>query len=83
MAVLGGFVIHDGQQRYSLYHLKFQDYLREDSSRPQKDYIFDQEEVEDLHQKLAVWCEQHNLACIWEDKLQDEAEPTRCATRYT
>src|SRR5436190_13054255 len=37
---LGGLVIVDGQQKCSLFHLKFRDYLRQDEQFPEKEYLF-------------------------------------------
>ena len=55
---LGGLITEDGQQRYSLFHLKLREYLRQDESHPHKHYIFAQDEEEDWHKTLAQWCEQ-------------------------
>jgi hypothetical protein len=36
---LGGLIVRDWQQRYSLFHPKFYEYLLQDEGRPTKDYI--------------------------------------------
>lgn len=41
---LGGLIVIDDQQRYSLFHLKFREYLRQDTQRPNKKYVFDRED---------------------------------------
>jgi hypothetical protein len=40
IARLGGLVAEDGKNRYTLFHLKLYDYLRQDKKRPHKEYIF-------------------------------------------
>jgi hypothetical protein len=64
---LGGLVVSDGQQRYSLFHLKFRDYLREDAQRPGKRYLFDAEDERGWHKRFIDWCEQSELALIWKN----------------
>ena len=46
---LGGLVIRDGQQCYTLSHLKLGEYLREDAARPYKRFVCDSEDVQHLH----------------------------------
>jgi tetratricopeptide (TPR) repeat protein len=74
---LGGLIIADGQQRYTLFHLKFRDYLREDPTRPGKRYIFDSEDERSWHQCFVSWCEQDGLARIWDDVQTDSTEQER------
>jgi hypothetical protein len=75
---LGGLVIDNGQQRYSLFHLKFAEFLCEDLSRPKEKYIFSQDEVEGWHYHMAKWCEgRDDLSSIWGDEKYDSAEQSR------
>jgi hypothetical protein len=75
---LGGLIVRDWQQRYSLFHLKLYDYLRQDEQRPTKeDYIFATDEEEGWHKKLAQWCEQGHLPTIWQDVKYDPTEQRR------
>jgi tetratricopeptide (TPR) repeat protein len=71
---LGGLVIPDGQERYSLFHRKFYDYLRQDEHRPEKEYLFATDEEQAWHTRLAHWCEQDDLAQIWQDSPFQPAE---------
>jgi hypothetical protein len=74
---LGGLVPEDGQQRYSLYHLKFRDFLREDPERPNKESLFEAREEAAWHQVLADWCASGGLGTIWQDKSGDAIEQLR------
>jgi tetratricopeptide (TPR) repeat protein len=74
---LGGLLLEDEQQRYSLFHLKLQEYLREDKAQPHKEYIFATDEVEGWHSTLASWCELRDLSLIWKDVPHNEAEQSR------
>jgi tetratricopeptide (TPR) repeat protein len=79
---LGGLVISNtqaGQQRYTLFHLKLRDYLRQDVSRQDKHYVFDTEDEQHLQLWLVAWCEQGDLSRIWEDAQHDSTERGRCA----
>src|SRR5579859_2878998 len=78
---LGGLVVNVGQQRYALFHLKFQEYLRRDASPSEehlshKHALFDAEDEREYHTRILTWCEQGclptstgtvNLALIWEE----------------
>jgi tetratricopeptide (TPR) repeat protein len=64
---LGGLIADDGWHRYSLFHLKFYDYLRQDEHRPDKEYVFAIDEVEQWHNRLARWCEPGHSSIIWRD----------------
>src|SRR3989442_1411238 len=46
IARLGGLLAETAQHKYTLFHLKLQDYLRQDEDHPQKEYIFATDEVE-------------------------------------
>jgi tetratricopeptide (TPR) repeat protein len=74
---LGGLIADDGRHRYSLFHLKLYDYLRQDEARPHKEYIFAKDEVENWHKRLAEWCERGDIATIWEDIPCDSIEQGR------
>jgi len=77
MERLGGLVIRDQQQRYSLFHLKLAEYLRQDEQRPDKeDYIFTSDDIKDWHNKLAQWCAGHD-PIIWQDISNNLAEQQR------
>ncbi|HEX3640359.1 MAG TPA: AAA family ATPase, partial [Ktedonobacteraceae bacterium] len=77
MMKLGGLVTEDGQQRYSLFHLKLRDYLRQDEHHPTKEYLFALHEEEQWHLVLADWCEQCGLQTIWLDARPHSAEQER------
>lgn len=62
---LGGLLTLAGQQRYSLFHPKLKEYLEQDA--PGNDIQFDAEEVEDLHGRVAQWCEQGTIEQLWRD----------------
>jgi hypothetical protein len=74
---LGGLIAKDGQQRCSLFHLKLQDYLRQDENKSDKEYIFATDEEEGWHKKLAQWCEQSDLSAIWQDVKGNPVEEGR------
>ena len=74
---LGGLIVDDGRQRYSLFHSKLYDYLRQDESNPHKAYVFATDEEENWHTVLANWCEQENISTIWEDVKRDSVEQGR------
>ena len=74
---LGGLVSDDGMGRYALFHLKFYDFLRQDSSRPGKDYIFALDEEESWHTILANWCKQGDIQGIWQDVTHSPVEQGR------
>ena len=74
---LGGLVSNDGLGRYTLFHVKFYDYVRQDEKNPQKDYIFAKDEEENWHKTLANWCEQDNIQHIWEDAPSNRVEQER------
>ncbi|HYU75105.1 MAG TPA: AAA family ATPase, partial [Ktedonobacteraceae bacterium] len=56
-----------GEQRYTLFHLKFRDYLKQDKQNPGKEYIFANDEEEQWHAVIATWCEQGQLSQIWQE----------------
>lgn len=77
---LGGLVIKDIRDRlqcYSLFHLKFRDYLRRDENKPDKDSIFDADDEQDWHSILATWCEHPQLDRIWQNAPRDASEQRR------
>ena len=73
---LGGLLAQDGQHRYYLFHLKLQDYLRQNERIPEKEYVFATDEEEGWHKKLAQWCEQGNMT-IWQVVKYDQSEKKR------
>jgi tetratricopeptide (TPR) repeat protein len=77
MERLGGLIVRDWQQRYSLFHLKLYEYLRQDEQRPTKEYIFATDEEQNWHKTLANWCEQGNLPTIWQDVRHNAIEQQR------
>ncbi len=77
LARLGGLIADDGKQRYALFHLKLYDYLRQDSNRPNKEYIFATDEEENWHKALVGWCEGADLLVIWEDVKHEPSEQAR------
>ncbi len=74
---LGGLVIIDDQQRYSLFHLKFREYLRQDTQRTNKKYVFDREDEQHWHERFIDWCEQNSLTQIWDNINADVIEKGR------
>lgn len=74
---LGGLIAEDAQGRRYLFHLKLQEYLRQDKNKTNKDYVFAHDEVIKLHRKLISWCEQSGLENIWQDARQDSEEQAR------
>ncbi|MBV8821428.1 MAG: hypothetical protein JO123_01395, partial [Ktedonobacteraceae bacterium] len=77
LARLGGLIADDGRQRYSLFHLKLYDYLRQDERNPNKEYVFATDEEENWHRNLADWCGQGKLSVIWEDVKRNPVEQRR------
>ena len=76
---LGGLLAQDVKGRYHLFHLKLRDFLRQDERRPNKTYIFDTDEEEIWHSRLAAWCEagEGGLDVIWQDDKHNAAEQER------
>lgn len=76
---LGGLVIQDGRSRYDFFHLKLRDYLRQDKQRPSKIHVFDEDEEQIWHMRLANWCESGpgGLSTIWQNISQDAFEEER------
>jgi AAA ATPase domain len=56
---LGGLLAYNEDGRPYLYHLKLQDYLRQDPNHPNKNYLFAFDEEEAYHANLAGWCEEN------------------------
>jgi hypothetical protein len=77
MERLGGLIVKDQQYRYSLFHLKLAEYLRQDEQRPDKEYIFASDDIEDWHKRLAQWCAGDDLSIIWQDISNNRAEQQR------
>lgn len=77
MARLGGLVIQNGEGRYSLYHLKFREFLRQEETQPEKSYVFASDEEEHWHAALARWCEQGNIERIWQEAWHNLPEQGR------
>jgi tetratricopeptide (TPR) repeat protein len=80
---LGGLIARDGYGRYSLYHLKFRDFLRQDEHHLEKLYIFATDEEQDWHRCLATWCVggAGGVAGIWQDARQDAEQERRLYAR--
>ena len=74
---LGGLIAEDGQGGRYLFHLKLQDYLRQDENNSHKEYIFASDEEALWHNKFANWCELNNLEDIWQDIPWDADEQWR------
>ena len=74
---LGGLVAQDGNGRRYLFHLKLQDYLRQDEGKPAKKFIFGKEDEEEYHTRLRKWCEKEGLGVIWEDLPYNQEEQGR------
>ena len=78
---LSGLVTHI-EQRYALYHLKFQDFLREDEARPDKPCIFATDEEVGYHARIVQWCERDQLSTIWEDTSDSNEQRWRVYVRH-
>ena len=74
---LGGLLVRDNQERYSVYHLKLRAYLLQDIQQPQKKYLFDCDDQQRLHGRFVAWCESHDLKEIWEDTPLDSEQERR------
>ncbi|MBP1468956.1 hypothetical protein EYB53_024825, partial [Candidatus Chloroploca sp. M-50] len=81
LARLGGLLQRDGEGRFSLFHLKFGDFLRQHDAEPAQAYIFARDEAEAYHQLLADWCTggRGGLATIWDAAPGDALEQERRA----
>jgi tetratricopeptide (TPR) repeat protein len=81
---LGGLVARSTDGLYTLYHLKFREYLIEpqpaESSRP---FLFPADELQDWHQHLAAWCMPllQDEATLWQGTMGSEEERRQYA-RY-
>nr|BBH92102.1 hypothetical protein KTA_03010 [Thermogemmatispora argillosa] len=62
---------------YSLGHGHLRDYLRRDQTRPDKEYLFDEEDEQEWQSILAAWCEEGGLDRIWQDATHDPGEQRR------
>jgi tetratricopeptide (TPR) repeat protein len=74
---LGGLVVVDNQYRYSLFHLKFRDYLRQDRRFQDTRYIVDAEAEQHWHKCFVAWCEAGDVTHIWKDHPSDRIEQDR------
>ncbi|RAQ94227.1 caspase family protein [Thermogemmatispora tikiterensis] len=79
---LGGLLMRDQQGGYTLFHLKWRDYLRSgrggtDGSPKEPEGLFDEEEERRWHGLLAAWCEQGGLARLWQEGAREEGERER------
>ena len=74
---LGGLVARDSHYRYTLFHLKLYDYLRQDESEPARAYVFATDEEERLHERLVAWCAGDDIAVIWSNIPRDQGEQER------
>lgn len=52
IARLGGLIRESGHHAYTLFHLKFQEYLQQSEARAEKDYVFAKDEEEQWHGEL-------------------------------
>ncbi|HET8911058.1 MAG TPA: AAA family ATPase, partial [Ktedonobacteraceae bacterium] len=77
IARLGGLVVQNGEGKYSLYHLKFREFLCQHETMPTKSYVFASDEEEHWHAILAAWCEQGDLASIWQEIGHNQSEQGR------
>jgi tetratricopeptide (TPR) repeat protein len=77
---LGGLLVTDEYRRYTLFHLKFRGYLRQNPKHSNKIHLFDTEDEQHLHQRFVDWCErggQGGLASIWDQVPSDATEQGR------
>ncbi len=68
---LGGFLTHVGQEKYTLFHLKLYEYLKQNVHEPERTFEFDNEEEADLHGRLADWCGQGKMEALWSETAND------------
>lgn len=54
---LGGLLSRDGEGRFTLFHLKLRDFLRDDPSQPERAALLPADEEERWHLHLAEWAE--------------------------
>lgn len=71
---LGGLLVRDGEGRYSLFHRKLSEYLRQGPGQAHDDYVFSSDEEEQWHSKIADWCEQGDISCLWLDTSEALSE---------
>nr|MDQ2904622.1 hypothetical protein [Chloroflexota bacterium] len=64
---LGGLLTHLSNERYTLFHRKLYEYLREDIDHPEDEYEFDLAEERQWHSKLAHWCGQGSNELLWSE----------------
>ncbi|WP_069806053.1 TIR domain-containing protein [Thermogemmatispora onikobensis] len=74
---LGGLLVADSSGRYSLFHLKLRDYLRQDAEQPARPYLFSAAEEARWHRVLADWCERGGSELIWQEERHDPDEAAR------
>ena len=74
---LGGLVSEDGRGNRYLFHLKLQDFLRQDENNPHKEYVFATDEEIQWHKRITEWCELSSLEDIWQDAPWDVDEQGR------
>ncbi|GHO89137.1 caspase family protein [Dictyobacter formicarum] len=79
---LGGLLRESEQHCYSLFHLKLQEYLCQDERRPEKDFVFTADDVEQWHDTFVTWCEHGSLTHIWEDTQNTREQGRRAYARY-
>ncbi len=73
---LSGLITHI-EQRYALYHLKFQNFLRQDETQSDKPCIFATDEEASYHLRLVQWCERDQLSVIWEESEDPKEQSWR------
>jgi hypothetical protein len=64
MGDLGGLLTPAGQQRFTLFHPKLNEYLKEVRD-PGNGIQFSAEDVARRHEQVAQWCEQESLEQLW------------------
>ncbi|NJO83727.1 MAG: hypothetical protein HC828_13625, partial [Blastochloris sp.] len=76
---LGGLLSQTSDARFSLFHRKFHDYLREDADNPAKDFVFTSTDEHRYHLRLVDWCANgaQGLQSIWNQAPADALEQER------
>jgi tetratricopeptide (TPR) repeat protein/lipopolysaccharide biosynthesis regulator YciM len=67
---LGGLLTLAGKLKYTLFHPKLKEYLKQNADGRGNAIQFDAEEVETLHGQVATWCEQGAIEELWSPLLE-------------
>jgi hypothetical protein len=81
---LGGLLTSLSQEKYTLFHSKLSEYLKQNSDRPEEEYMFNRTDVRQWHGKLAQWCSQWTNEQLWLKEIDplDRADDREYARRH-